>query len=461
MMKGIIKRISYLSFIFALAVFGAVVPVFAIENEADSSSSISLQQAQAVKKISFDDVWAKAKNHAYDLKIADYDILIAKQEVKGVRAEYFPKLAASAGTEYTKNYRNLRDTTVMSIGEAFINPYTRYQSVLGITLVYNLFDFGIRGESLKAAKEEVSLKELELKEKLQELHLNLLDTYTKILITTRQIELNKEIISQYEKNLGYKERLVKAKEISKTDLNDAKKELLSAQNRINELNSIRAESLAWLSFYTGESYDNESIKVEDLCKPDFDVTAFNDYTKSIVWQIHEKQIKKKEHEIKIAKRTNYPKVNVYGRYYLYGSDYSSYNDSLKDIEPSNFTVGGSVNMTLFDGLKNQANIKKNILEMKELQVERDKAIAQLMTRLAAMRANLIYLDKQIDVNNDIIKELNDKEKSVRRLVSKRVVSPMDEVDAKVQILEQKIELSKNTITKIAITKGIQILTEEE
>ena len=78
-----------------------------------------------------------------------------------------------------------------------------------------------------------------------------------------------------------------------------------------------------------------------------------------------------------------------------------------------------------------------------------------------MRANLIYLDKQIDVNNDIIKELNDKEKSVRRLVSKRVVSPMDEVDAKVQILEQKIELSKNTITKIAITKGIQILTEEE
>ena len=192
MMKGIIKRISYLSFIFALAVIGAVIPVFAIENEADSSSSISLQQAQAVKKISFDDVWAKAKNHAYDLKIADYDILIAKQEVKGVRAEYFPKLAASAGTEYTKNYRNLRDTTVMSIGEAFINPYTRYQSVLGITLVYNLFDFGIRGESLKAAKEEVSLKELELKEKLQELHLNLLDTYTKILITTRQIELNKE-----------------------------------------------------------------------------------------------------------------------------------------------------------------------------------------------------------------------------------------------------------------------------
>ena len=53
----------------------------------------------------------------------------------------------------------------MSIGDAFINPYTRFQSLLGVTVSYNLFDFGIRGGNLKAAKEDVKLKELETKEK--------------------------------------------------------------------------------------------------------------------------------------------------------------------------------------------------------------------------------------------------------------------------------------------------------
>ena len=35
-------------------------------------------------------------------------------------------------------------------------------------------------------------------------------------------------------------------------------------------------------------------------KPKFDVTEFKDYTKSIVWKIHEKNIKKKELELYVA-----------------------------------------------------------------------------------------------------------------------------------------------------------------
>ncbi len=104
--------------------------------------------------------------HSYDLKISDFQVLIAQQGIKGARAEYFPKLVFMMGTEYTKNFRNERESTVMSIGEAYINPYTRYQSVLGLTLSYNIFDFGVRGGNLKIAKEGVSIKELEKKTKI-------------------------------------------------------------------------------------------------------------------------------------------------------------------------------------------------------------------------------------------------------------------------------------------------------
>ena len=418
------------------------------------------KNSKLVTEITFNQVLEKAREHSYDLKIADFDILIAKQDVRGAKSEYYPKLFANAGTEYTKNYRESKDTQVMAIGESFINPYTRYQSILGVMLSYNLFDFGVRSGNLKAAKEEVAIKELEVAEKMQELDLNVLDTYTKILVAKKQLDLNKEILGYHQKNLEYKDRLFNAKEISKIELNDAKVKVEDTQRKIYELTSMMDESLQWLAFYTGEEYSVDNIRVADIKKPDFDVNEFKDYTKTITWKIHEKQIKKKEIELQVAKRANYPKVTTYSRYYLYGTDHSNYGKSVGDFQPSNFTVGGSITMPLFDGFKNSANIKRTALELEQLNVERDKAIAQFMTRLATMRSNLIYLNEQVEHSSQIISELTDKEKSIKRLVAKRISYPMDELDVKAELLEHQIELEKNKVTAISITKGIQLLTEE-
>ena len=433
---------------------------YAIKENLADSESVLQEEKVYVNKISFEDVLKKAKAHSYDLKIADFNILIAKQGIRNARSEYFPKLNAGIGTEYTKNFRDVKETTIMSIGDAFINPYTRYQSVMGINVMYNLFDFGIRGGNLKIAKEETALKEWESLAKLQEMNLTLLDNYTKILITSKQVEKNKQILDLEEKNLEMKERLFKAKEISKTDLNDAKVKVKTTKSKISELLSIEQESLNWLSFYTGDNYDIEKLEIEDLKKSEFDVLAFQDYTKSLTWKVYEKYIKKKELELKVVKKTNYPKLNVYGRYYLYGSDKSNYGKSLGDIGPSNFTVGASLSIPIFDGMKNSSNIQKTILELKQLHVERDKAIAQLMTRLANLRSNLMYLDDQIKEGNGILEELTDKEKSLRKLASKRLISPIEENEAKVELLNQLIESDKNSITRNAIMEGISILTEE-
>jgi len=422
--------------------------------------AVTPKNAELVTEINFNDILKAARAHSYDLKVADFNILIAKQDVRGAKSEYYPKLFANAGTEYTKNYRDSKDTQVMALGESFINPYTRYQSILGVMLSYNLFDFGVRSGTLKAAKEEVTIKELEVAEKMQELDLNVLDTYTKILVAKKQLDLNKEILGYHKKNLEYKERLFKAKEISKMELNDAKVKVEDTQRKIYELTSMMDESLKWLAFYTGEEYSVNNINIADIKNPDFDVNAFKDYTKTITWKIHERQIKKKEIELQVAKRANYPKISAYSRYYLYGTDHSSYPDSIGDFQPSNFTVGGNISMPLFDGFKNSANIKRTALELEQLNVERDKAIAQFMTRLATMRSNLIYLNEQVENSNKILSELTDKEKSVKRLVAKRVSSPMDEIDVKAELLEHQIELEKNKVTAVSLRKGIQLLTEE-
>ena len=427
--------------------------------EVPSDGTVNMDSAVKVSDISFDKILKKAKEHSYDLQIAEFSKLIAKQDIRSARSDYYPKLNFNAGTEYTKNFRDVRTSIVTTVGDAFINPYTRYQSIMGITLSYNIFDFGVRKGHLDIAKEDEKLKDLEEKEKLQDLYLNLLDTYTKVLVLKKQLELNERILALESNNTELKTRLYNAKEISATDLNDAKVKVESLKRSMNEITSMLNENLLMLSFYTGEEYDLEHLKVSDVKRPDFDTTAFRDYTKSIIWQVHEIQLKKKELELKVVKRTNYPKITAYGRYYLYGSDHSSYNDSWSDFRPSNYTVGGSLNMPLFDGFKNHADIKKTELELKSLQIERDKAMAEYMTRLATLRSNLLYSDAQVNNANLVIKELEEKEKSKNRLLSKKVITPIEVNEAKIETLERRIELEKYRVTSAAIVKSIEILTE--
>ena len=112
--------------------------------EVPSDGTVNMDSAVKVSDISFDKILKKAKEHSYDLQIAEFSKLIAKQDIRSARSDYYPKLNFNAGTEYTKNFRDVRTSIVTTVGDAFINPYTRYQSIMGITLSYNIFDFGVR-----------------------------------------------------------------------------------------------------------------------------------------------------------------------------------------------------------------------------------------------------------------------------------------------------------------------------
>lgn len=445
------KCITFAALLLLVLLFIFNLPANAIEEPS---------KGQIITAIDFDDVLKKAKEHSYDLKIADYETMIAKTGIISARSEYFPKLTANIGTEYNKSFNDNNFMTT-SVGDAFINPYTRYQSVIGISLSYNVFDFGIRRNRLDMAKEDTALKELQEKQALQELELNLVDIYTKILISKNQIENNNKILTLKEKNLEYTKRLYQAKEIAKTELDSANLEVLKTKKQILELSQILSESLNWLSFYTGESYDINNLKISNIKDDGYNLNQYCDYTKSIIWKIYDSELKKKDLEYKIVKKNNYPKVMAYSKYYLYGSDYSSYNDNLSEIEPSSFSVGANAYMPVFDGFQNSANIKKASLELQQLNIKRDKAIAEWMTRIATLKSNFLYLDEQIKKNEEIIQKLNEKEKTNQRLYSKRIINPMELNNAKIELLEEINEITKNKTTAISIAKGVSILTGSE
>lgn len=433
--------------------------VFALESDSSDQSDNAVTTEEISEPVlEISRLMEKAKSYSYELQIGAKTREINTQGIKIERSEYYPKLNLQAGTEYTKNMRDNNIGMVTTVGDMFLNPYTRYQSIMGLVLSYNLFDFGVRRGKLDIAKASVQISEIEEQEKCQDIYLKVLDIYTKILVIKKQIDINEEILQIEKSNLELQNRLYKAKQITKNDLNNSEVKVAKVQRRINELRSILLENLENLSYYTGEKYDIADLKIKESPTPQLS-DSDPDYTNSIVWKLYEKQIKKKDLEIKVLKRSNYPKVTAYGRYYLYGSDPSSYGSSLGDISASNYTIGGTVSMPIFDGLKNREEIKKAEIEKSQLEIERDKSMAEYKMRLMTLRHNLVYENDQIKTDNEILKSLNEKVSNQTRLLSKKLISPTELNDAKIEKLEQEIELTKDNLMKFAIVKSIQILTE--
>ena len=411
-------------------------------------------------KIGYDEVIKKAVSNSHDLKIADFQVLISKTGITGARSEYFPKLALTAGSEYTRNLRDNQNSTIASVGDSFINPYTRYQTVMGITLSYNLFDFGVRKGQLDAAKEETKIQKAKELAQLQDLKLTLLDRYSQILALQKQKNLQEEILKIQEKSLENAQRLLRAKEISKNELSDIKIQYEKTKQDLEEIKKLTNENFMWLGFYTGEQYNPENTELKDLSDSKISPEEYYDCTKTIQWKIYESEIKKKEFELKSVKRQNLPKLSLYGRYYIYGSDYSSYPDSLSDIRPSNYTLGGSLSMPVFDGLNNYANIQKVSLELQEKYVERDKAVAEWMTRVGTLKNNYIYTQNEIEATKNILSELSEKEKNTEKLMSKKLIYSQELDNIKIEHLKSQIEHEKNVVLHSSIGKGLEILTEQ-
>ncbi len=50
---------------------------------------------------------------------------------------------------------------------------------------------------------------------------------------------------------------------------------------------------------------------------------------------------------------------------------------------------------------------------------------------------------------------------MHKRVSKQVVSPGEENEAKIEVINEKIEYAKNSITHASLARGIEILTKED
>lgn len=429
-------------------------PAFAIE-EGDKN-----KDKNSVNELSFNDVINKAVENSYEIQLADFDIVIAKYGINAARAEYFPKFVVSAGTEYNKSFKDSQLSSI-TVGDTFINPYTRYQTMGGIALSYNLFDFGVRNSMLKMAKEDLNFKKIMEKEDAKKVKMTVIDLYGRIYVLNEQIKTKKEILALEESSLNMRKRLYKAREISLMELKEQAAKVEKTKKELVALYGLLEENLAGLSFFTCEDYDAKKINVSAINPVNYEFSDDIDYQNLSIAKIYDSALKKKEFELFATKRTNYPKINVYTKYYMYGSDRTNYGGSYSDFGPSNWAIGASASMVPFDGGKIRSKVKQLELEVKKIDVEKKKSLAEVKKQIYTLKANLDSNSNQLNSSNQILEELGAKEVATERLCENRVISPIELNSAKILVLEEKIENLKYKTAVTAIKRSLQVLTSTD
>ena len=401
----------------------------------------------------------KARAHAYEVQMAGMERGIRGQERRIERSEYYPRINLYAGSEYTHNMREGRMGAVTTVGEMFINPYTRYQTLLGITMSYNVYDFGVRRGRMEMAKRSEEIGEIAEREGLRAVYVKVIEKYSGIVLLKREIEIKEGIVEQIERKLAMKRRLNGAGEISSIEIKEEEIELAGERKELLEMEERMEGECEELSYYIGERYEVGRLSDEEMRaerEKEIEVGE-EDYERSEVNQIYGKEIARKEAEIAVLRRSMYPKLVAYGRYYMYGSDRNNYGGSLGDIGLSNYTIGGSLSMPIFDGMRNREEIRKAEMEKRRLEIEREKAVEEYRRRVEGLVRELRYERERIAQSEEQMKRIEERKRMKERLREKSEIDGIAIVEEEIARLERARELIREEVSEYAIRKTLEIM----
>lgn len=405
------------------------------------------------------ELMGKARAHAYEVQMAGMERGIRGQERRIERSEYYPRINLYAGSEYTHNMREGRMGAVTTVGEMFINPYTRYQTLLGITMSYNVYDFGVRRGRMEMAKRSEEIGEIAEREGLRAVYVKVIEKYSGIVLLKREIEIKEGIVEQIERKLAMKRRLNGAGEISSIEIKEEEIELAGERKELLEMEERMEGECEELSYYIGERYEVGRLSDEEMRaerEKEIEVGE-EDYERSEVNQIYGKEIARKEAEIAVLRRSRYPKLVAYGRYYMYGSDRNNYGGSLGDIGLSNYTIGGSLSMPIFDGMRNREEIRKAEMEKRRLEIEREKAVEEYRRRVEGLVRELRYERERIAQSEEQMKCIEERKKMKERLREKSEIDGIAIVEEEIARLERARELIREEVSEYAIRKTLEIM----
>lgn len=417
----------------------------------------------------------KAIDNSFDLKISKLDIDISKAELKATRADLFPLIYTQANTEYNNGLGNTAN--INYVGNTVVSSYTQYRNLASVGLQYNLFDFGALNKKVLIARKDVEQKKIMVDLQAKDLKLKVLDLYTKALQYNEEIKTKAEILKVYEEMFEAKERLFKSGVSDKISVMDEAVKIARTQDDISNSKLELKNALTDLSSYTLQKYNPNNIEVLDfeelniqpnivpinnfeplkakIAEDKFDL-SFNP-TNSLEAKYYDFEIEKKKAEFEMYKRQRYPAFKFYTNYLLYGQDPDQYSASFSNFKQTSLAFGISGSFALFDGFKNRANKEKAALEIKKLQLEKEKKLTEIRNEYEKSYASYQTYSEELTSKKNLLNKVKEKLSAVERMYKNGLIERNDLLTTKADLLSQEFDLQKNIVNLSSKIKEIQIM----
>lgn len=425
--------------------------------------------------LTYKTVLKTAMDNSFDIKMAALDIDISKAELKMSRADLFPTLYTQVNTEYNNGLGNTAN--INYVGSTVVSSYTQYRNLASLGLSYNLFDFGAINKKVLIAKKDVEQKKVAVDMQVKDLKLKILELYTKTLEANDTIKTKTEILKVYEEMFHNKERLFLAGTKDKISVMDEAVKIARAQDDIHNSKLELKKTLSDLSSYTLQKYNTNNIEVldfEEMNIPNAIVPVGNfeplkakiieentdlsfNPNKSLEAKYYDFEIEKKKAEFEMYKRQRLPSFKFYTNYLCYGADPNSYFSSYSEFKQTALAFGISGSFAFFDGFKNRASKEKAALEVKRLQLEKEKKLTELKTEYEKSYASYETYAEELSNKKDLLNKVKDKLTALDRMSKSGLIERNDLLVTKADLLNQEFDLQQNIINISSKIKEIEIM----
>ncbi len=354
---------------------------------------------QETKKFTVREAVEYALTNNLDLSKTEIDMKIVQAQIAEVKGRALPQINLNG--RFTDNFSLAEQqlpaeivggTPGTTIGVKFGN---RYALTSGLDVQQQLFNVQLFN-SLKSVKALEELQNLQTLKSKEDLIINVVQVYTQIQITEKQLELLEENGTRTSSLIELSELKLKEGIMKKLDVNQLKVNQMNLLTEIENVKYNKNESIRMLKILLNFPADANlelSEKLEDANK----IVIQEDLSleSNLTLQQTEKQIELSKIDASLVKAEFYPKLSAFFTY-----NYQGNTNELKFSGPNyadqfNGTWGLSASIPLFDGFQKRKRVLQKELETEKLVTDKKVLVQNIEKEYTDAKEQIAVSETQV------------------------------------------------------------------
>ncbi len=413
-------------------------------------------KASFSEALSYDKVLSDAMNRSRKLAGARLD-----QEIKGfvVRESRYLRYPELSFKFYSEQVNDLSDDSgLTSVGGTVFSEDSKFQNTAYADVNYNLVDYGIAGKQIAIAEMDETAAAALVDQAGMDVETAVLDLYSSILSLYLDIRYGQRVLDLTDRMNTMRKRTGAAGISDRLSVLDRDIERAGLLDRMCEFRFELSLRLKDLTFYTGVSYDPDSLEVSPLAF-DFGGMKEIDYRKNPEYRYYEYQVRIKDAEAAIEKKRFYPGVGLYLRYSFYGMDDHDYFKSFEEVREKNFTAGIYTSIPLMENLKRRHTLSRIRSEMMKAKEAMEEKYDELKTTFGKLETRYAFYVKDLDNKKELLSLVREKSQMIKRLTDAKLMDQEKGLEQESSLLQQELELEKKIVERMTALRHILIQTE--